>query len=134
MARLKMGQFLRPLEPIEWPDGTEQAVRNLTWDLQEILADMDDADPRSVRDTMPKIMPLLLPGKTWEQIRVALDADAMRMVIAYASGKYEAAMQAMGDELGNGVGATAQASPPATPAATSSPASPAPTAAPCGMS
>lgn len=133
MQRLKMAQFIRPLEPIVWPDGTEQPVKNLTWSEQELLADMESGEA-AVRDTMPKVMVKLLPGKTWEQISAALDADAMRAVIAYASGKYEAAMQAMEEASGNAAGATAQASPPETPAPTSSPVSPEATAAPCGAS
>lgn len=132
MARLKLGSFVKPLEPIEWPDGTEQAVKPITWAEQELLADMDLADEKSIRETMPKIMPALLPGRSWDEIKGVLDADAMRAVIAYASGKYEAAMQALEDTAGNSAGATAEASPPATPPPISSPESPAPTAVPCG--
>lgn len=133
MARMKLGQFVKPLEPIEWPDGTEQAVKPITWAEQEILADMDLTDDKSVREAMPRVMPALLPGRSWDEIRTTLDANAMRMVVAYASGRYEEATQALEDIAGNGVGATAGASPPPTPARpTSSPASPVATAAPCG--
>ena len=133
MARLKLGEFVRPLEPIEWPDGTEQAVKHLTWVEQEMLADME-ADAVSVRDTMPKLMPLLLPGRTWAEISAALDMEAMRAVLAYASGKYDEAMRAMEATVGKVPAGTDPASPPPTPAPTSSVASPAPTAAPSGAS
>lgn len=132
MAKLKVASFVRPLEPIEWPDGTDQPVKHLTWAEQELLADMENGES-SVRDAMPKVMVALLPGRTWDEIRTVLDADAMRAVIAYASGKYEEAMRAMEEASGKATGA-APLSPPATPSPTSSPASPAPTAAPCGAS
>lgn len=132
MARLKVGQFVRPLEPIEWPDGSDQPVKHLTWAEQELLADMETGEA-GVRDVMPKVMPALLPGRSWDEIKTALDADAMRAVIAYASGKYEAAMAAMDAAVGNAdAGTTAQASSPPTPAPTSSPELPAPSGAPCG--
>ena len=80
MARLKLGEFVRPLEPIEWPDGTEQEVKHLTWVEQEMLADME-ADAVSVRDTMPKLMPLVLPGRITEsQSRTA--ATLLTMVLS----------------------------------------------------
>ncbi len=134
MARLKLAEFVRPLEPIEWPDGTEQQVKHLTWAEQEMLADMESGE-LAVREAMPKIMPALLPNRTWAEIRDALDMEAMRAVIAYASGQYEQAMAAMEATVGNGAaGATDPASPPPTPPPTSSPESPAPMAAASGAS
>jgi len=133
MTRLRLGQFVAPLDPLEWPDGTEQPVKRLTWAEQELLADMESGEA-SVRAAMPRLMPALLPGRTWDEIKAALDMEAMRAVIAYASGDYERAMRAMEEAAGNGVGATAPPSDPVTPPPTSSRPSPAPTAAPCGMS
>lgn len=133
MARFTPRRKLGPLEPMEWPDGTEQPVKRITWAEQEILADME-AGAITPRDAMPLVMPVLLPGKSWDEIRTTLDADLMREVVAYASGQYEEAMKRMEEALGNAPGATAPASPPETPSTTSSPASPASTAAPCGAS
>jgi len=134
--RFKVAQFVRPLEPIEWPDGNggivDQPVKNITWAEQELLTDMGDGKV-SPREAMPIVMPALLPGRTWDEIKTTLDADAMQAVIAYASGKYEQAMKAMEGAVGNAVaGTTDPLSPPPTPAATSSPELLPATAAPCG--
>ena len=136
--RFKVAQFIRPLEPIDWPDGNggtvEQVVKNITWEQQELLTDLGEGT-LTPREVMPMVMPALLPGRTWDEIKATLDADAMQAVIAYASGKYEEAMKAMEEVSGNAVaGTTAPASPPPTPVSTSSPASPEGMGAPCGTS
>jgi hypothetical protein len=77
-------------------------------------------------------MPALLPGRTWDEIRSTLDADAMQEVIAYASGKYEEAMKAMEEMAGKAEAGTPPPSVPTTPPATSSPESRPASAAPCG--
>lgn len=123
-----------PLEPIEWPDGSSQRVKHITWVEEEILADMGDGTT-TPREAMPQLMPLLLPGKSWEEIRAALSSGDMQRVIAYASGKYEQAMKVMEDAAGNGAaGETAPVSPPPTSSGTSSGVLPEATAVPCGAS
>jgi len=129
--RFKVAAYVRPLEPIEWPDGTDQPVKNLTWDVQEMLADMGEGRT-TPREAMPVIMPILLPGRSWEEIKAALDVETMQAIIAYASGRLEAAMSALEEVSGNGPAGKAPASPPPTPEATSSVESPAPTGVPCG--
>ncbi len=77
----------------------------------------------------------LLPGRTWEEIKVAFDLQELQEIVAIATGDYDAAIKAMEEAAGNGAaGTTAPASPPPIPAATSSAESPALTAAPCGAS
>jgi len=138
MARkLKMAQYLRPLEPIEWPDGNggvvDQPVKCIAWEQQELIASMGDGTV-TPQVAMPKIMPALLPGLTWDQIKATLDAEAMQEVIAYASGKYDQAMKAMEEMMGNGEAGTSPVSPPPTPEPTASLESLPATAAPCGTS
>jgi hypothetical protein len=131
-----MAQYLRPLEPIEWPDGSggvvDQPVKNIAWEQQELIADMGEGKV-SPQDAMPKIMPALLPGRTWDEIKATLDVEAMQEVIAYASGKYDEAMKAMENAVGNAeAGPTSPPSAPPTQEATSSVESLPATAAPCG--
>jgi hypothetical protein len=137
MARkLKMAQYLRPLEPIEWPDGNggvcDQPVKNIAWEQQELIAALGDGT-MTAQEAMPKIMAALLPGRTWDEIKATLDVEAMQEVIAYASGKYDEAMKAMEAAVGNGVaGPTSPPSAPPTPEPTLSVESLPATAAPCG--
>jgi hypothetical protein len=132
-----MAQYLRPLEPIEWPDGNggvvDQPVKNIAWEQQELIADMSEGKV-TPQEAMPKIMPALLPGRTWDEIKATLDVEAMQEVIAYASGKYEQAMKAMEEMAGNSEAGTSPLSPPPTPTDSSSPESLPATAAPCGTS
>jgi hypothetical protein len=134
--RLKMAQYLRPLEPIEWPDGNggvvDQPVKCISWAEQELIAALGDGTA-SPREVMPKIMPALLPGRTWDEIKGTLDVEAMQEVIAYATGKYDEAMKAMEATVGNvEAGPRSPPSAPPTPEATSSPESLPATAVPCG--
>jgi hypothetical protein len=134
--RLKMAQYLRPLEPIEWPDGNggivDQPVKNIAWEQQELIASLGDGTA-SPQEVMPKIMPALLPGRTWDEIKATLDVEAMQEVIAYASGHYDEAMKAMEAAVGNGVaGPTSPPSAPPTPEPTLSVESLPATAVPCG--
>jgi hypothetical protein len=133
VARLKVGKFIRPLEPIEWPDGTEQKVKNITWEQQEVLADLGEGK-LTPREAMPLVMPALLPGKTWDEIKTALSAEAMQAIVAYASGNYTEAMGELEEASGNAVAGEPQVSPPPTPSNTSEPESQPVTGAPCGMS
>jgi hypothetical protein len=137
MARkLKMAQYLRPLEPIEWPDGNggvcDQPVKNIAWEQQELIAALGDGT-MTAQEAMPKIMAALLPGRTWDEIKATLDVEAMQEVIAYASGKYDEAMKAMEAAVGNAdAGPTSPPSAPPTPEPTLSVESLPATAAPCG--
>jgi hypothetical protein len=137
MARkLKMAQYLRPLEPIEWPDGNggvcDQPVKNIAWEQQELIAALGDGT-MTAREAMPKIMVALLPGRTWDEIKATLDVEAMQEVIAYASGKYDEAMKAMEAAVGNAeAGPVNPPSAPPIPEPTLSAESLPATAAPCG--
>jgi hypothetical protein len=134
MAKLKVRDLVRELEPMEWVDGTDQPVRAITYPVQEILDDVGDGT-LAIRQALPDIMPQILPGKTWDEIKSALDAEAMLAVLHYAGGKTELVRQYIAELQGNAVAGTMDpASSPPTPAVTSSPASPAPTGAPCGTS
>jgi hypothetical protein len=133
VARLKVGKFIRPLEPIEWPDGTEQPVKNITWCEQEVLADLGEGK-LTPREAMPLVMPALLPGKTWDEIKTALSAEAMQAIVAYASGNYTEAMGELEEASGNAVAGESPPSPPVIPLSTSASESPEATAVPCGTS
>lgn len=134
MAR-RLGHYTKPLEPIDWPDGNggfvDQPVRAITWAEQELMTDI--AEGASPREVMPKLMPVLLPGRSWDEIRTTLSAEDMQEVIAYASRQYEAAMEAMKEAVGKTEAGTSPPSAPTTPTATSSPESLPASAVPCGM-
>ena len=134
--RLRMAQYLRSLEPIEWPDGqggvVDQPVKCIAWEQQELIADLGEGKV-TPQEAMPKVMPALLPGRTWDEIKATLDVESMQEIIAYASGKYEQAMKAMEEMAGNAVAGTMDpVSPPPIPAPTSLPESLPATAVPCG--
>jgi hypothetical protein len=132
MARLRVRDLIRELEPVEWPDGSEQPVAAIRFPVQEILDDIESG-ATNARDALPEIMPQILPGKSWAEIRAALDAEAMLAIVHYAGGKAELVKTYIAELQGNGVaGATDPVSSPPTAATTSSPGSPAPTGVPCG--
>jgi len=134
VERLDLERAFAPLEPIRWPDGTEQPVKRLTWRQEQWVTDLATADEATAREIVPKIMVAILPGRSWDEIQDALDMQTMRDVIVYACREYQAAMARLEATAGNGVAGAAPASPPPTPESPSLPASPAPTIAPCGAS
>ncbi len=130
---MRLDASKKPVEPIDWPDGSKQPVNNIKWDGQEIMADVYDGK-LTTREAMPRLMPMLLPGRTWEEIKAALDLDEMQEVIGRASSKYDEAMKALEEIAGNALAGTGPVSAPPTSAGTSSAESPATMGAPCGAS
>jgi hypothetical protein len=129
---MDLDEAFSPPEPITWPGGGEQPVKWISWRQESLISKLPGASPEQMEEIMEKVMPAILPGRTWDEIQDTLDSEMMEKLVVYASRRYKKAREELESTTGNGAAGTSPPSAPPTPAPTSSVESLPATAAPCG--
>src|SRR6185436_11415536 len=121
MTAISAKDLIKVIDPIDWVDGSKQPVKAITFAEQEILDDLEKGRI-TTREAFADLLPRILPGQSWANLRETFSAEAMGEFLKLASGQANAVREYIAALQGNGAaGETGRASAPATPAGTSSP-------------